>query len=142
VKKNLNPVWDEEFAIEMGKQERTFVKFSVYDYDKLTADDFLGSVQIKIKDYMDGEAHPLTLDLKIVEKGEEKVTGKIKVSIQVQKRKEIERDFWRSMVKAIGVLDKKPKLTREQLALLFEGYFTFSFSEEKKKRTINIIIIF
>ncbi|XP_054722062.1 E3 ubiquitin-protein ligase NEDD4-like [Uloborus diversus] len=46
-KRTLNPVWDEEFVFQASTNHR--LKFEVFDENRLTRDDFLGLVELPLK---------------------------------------------------------------------------------------------
>ena len=48
IKKTLNPCWDQEFRFRVNPSARQCLLFEVYDYNKLTSDDFLGQFRYKL----------------------------------------------------------------------------------------------
>ncbi|WOL12096.1 C2 and GRAM domain-containing protein [Canna indica] len=54
VKKNLNPLWDEEFSFRVGDLSEELV-VSVLDEDKYFTDDFLGQVKVPLSEVLDAE---------------------------------------------------------------------------------------
>ena len=45
-KKTLDPVWEESFDFEITEPKYDMLKFTVYDYDKYTNNDFLGEASL------------------------------------------------------------------------------------------------
>lgn len=54
VKKNLNPVWDEEFSFRVGDLNEELT-VCVLDEDKYFTDDFLGQVKVPLSKVLDAE---------------------------------------------------------------------------------------
>lgn len=54
VKKNLNPVWDEEFIFRVGDLNEELT-LCVLDEDKYFTDDFLGQVKVPLSKVLDAE---------------------------------------------------------------------------------------
>jgi Ca2+-dependent lipid-binding protein len=127
VRRTLSPHWNEEFAFEIGKKEKKYgMTFSVYDYDFLSQDDFLGRHVIpSIGDYIhkgekSEEVHDLWLPLTYVRHGQETSAGSLHIQLEIHRRKDQEKEFWTSVVKTIK--DEKPyDLDILQLKMLLEG---------------------
>ena len=54
VKKNLNPTYDDTFEVDLSPRTSR-LRFLVFDYDRLTADDAMGEVNIDVADVEDAE---------------------------------------------------------------------------------------
>ena len=61
-KSNLNPTWADwshEFLIQCPTQ---IISFQVYDKDRLSADDFLGKLELNVLKLIDNSDKPMRLD--------------------------------------------------------------------------------
>lgn len=51
---SLNPIWDEKLLFRVRQHESNFVtKLAVYDWDKLSSNDFVGSTELKISELIE-----------------------------------------------------------------------------------------
>jgi phosphatidylserine decarboxylase len=56
---SLNPTWDEKLLFRVRQHESNFVtKLAIYDWDKLSANDFVGSSEIKISELIEAAPKP------------------------------------------------------------------------------------
>eukprot|EP00164_Ancoracysta_twista_P003570 GFYU01004766.1.p1 GENE.GFYU01004766.1~~GFYU01004766.1.p1 ORF type:complete len:301 (+),score=45.63 GFYU01004766.1:126-1028(+) len=67
--KTLDPVWDEEYIIEVFDPE-DIIYLKIRDYDRFTSDDNLGICGIRVGDCMDGGVKDWWIHLETVPKGE------------------------------------------------------------------------
>lgn len=67
--KTLNPEWNESFDIMIYDKECQFVDFTLYDYDQLSAGDFLGKTTISMQCLPKLVEEVFELDLMDVKKG-------------------------------------------------------------------------
>ena len=81
VKKNLNPTYDDTFEVDLSPRTSR-LRFLVFDYDRLTADDAMGEVNIDVADVED--AAPKWYDLEAT--GGCKATGSLRVAVDVPRR--------------------------------------------------------
>ncbi|KAG2391946.1 hypothetical protein C9374_013431 [Naegleria lovaniensis] len=88
IKKTLNPVYDERFSFLVDKDiPEMEINFKVMDWDRLTADDFLGSAKISINDskYPVGHVHTEELTLEKTKSGTLTITIHIVRGTQLEK---------------------------------------------------------
>ncbi|EFC42073.1 predicted protein [Naegleria gruberi] len=64
IKKNLNPVWNEEFIIDLENPKLDTLQFTVKDWDRFSKDDPLGKCKIvNFSNFMMGQTNDLWLNL-------------------------------------------------------------------------------
>jgi len=100
--KTRQPVWNETMKYLIRESERTFnIDLEVWDYDKLTQDDFAGTCRLDLAPLLDNiNSAPVTKELHIINhKKHDKVNGVLTISVQVLSREAVEEGFWRSMAK-------------------------------------------
>lgn len=68
-KKTLNPKWNETFDIMVYDKECQFVDFTLYDYDQMSAGDFLGKTTLSMACLPVQTEEEFNLDLMDVKKG-------------------------------------------------------------------------
>ncbi|KAF0973906.1 hypothetical protein FDP41_007293 [Naegleria fowleri] len=81
IKKTLNPVWNETFVFYcIPTSGPLIVNFEVYDWDRLTPNDFIGRAMLSIDSNCTeyNKSYPVTLTLKDTKSGTLKVSYKIK----------------------------------------------------------------
>eukprot|EP00698_Gefionella_okellyi_P005094 TRINITY_DN1467_c0_g1_i1.p1 TRINITY_DN1467_c0_g1~~TRINITY_DN1467_c0_g1_i1.p1 ORF type:complete len:617 (-),score=136.05 TRINITY_DN1467_c0_g1_i1:1302-3110(-) len=98
VKKTLSPVWNQELRLPVQTYSLQWpISFSVYDWDKVGKNDFIGRVDLDPKslDLQDGLVHDVWLELA----GEKKRGGKIHIVVRYFNKATLEQLFWTSMAK-------------------------------------------
>ena len=56
---SLNPTWDEKLLFHVRQHESSFVtKLAIYDWDKLSSNDFVGATELKISELMEAAPKP------------------------------------------------------------------------------------
>jgi hypothetical protein len=76
VKKNLNPVWDQKFVFDVDNPEIENITLRVYDHDRFSSDDFLGSAVVRLAGLVRGRDNAMWLPLQAT------TTGEVYLSIQ------------------------------------------------------------
>ncbi|CAG5103510.1 Oidioi.mRNA.OKI2018_I69.chr1.g803.t1.cds [Oikopleura dioica] len=74
VPNDLNPKWSEKFDFDWHGEE--FLQIECWDFNKLTHDDFLGSVEISIQNLLSKNSSLSDSGLRGFKKGQFKLTGK------------------------------------------------------------------
>lgn len=64
VKKNLNPSWQEAHDLMVEDLATSKITADVFDHDKITADDLLGSAEISLAELKPGETKPMVVPLR------------------------------------------------------------------------------
>lgn len=56
---SLNPVWDEKLLFHVRRHESNFqIKFAIYDWDKMSANDYVGGASINVMDLINAAPKP------------------------------------------------------------------------------------
>ncbi|PLW06798.1 hypothetical protein PCANC_19780 [Puccinia coronata f. sp. avenae] len=63
IRHSMDPVWDETLFFHVQKSEMTFsILFSMYDWDKMSSNDYIGESELLLEDLMNDTEQNLTLD--------------------------------------------------------------------------------
>ena len=52
---DVNPFWDEKFHLRVEDPENDVVKIQLYDNDAISAKDLIGTIELPISNYLEGE---------------------------------------------------------------------------------------
>jgi len=127
VKKTLSPTWNQRLAIIVKPEAAKYgINFSVHDQDRGASADYLGRTALdSIAKYADGKIHDEWFELELVKDGATKKAGQIRVSLQILTKSQVELTFWKHILGDFDA-ERSGDLSKEQLGLLFEGYFFLS----------------
>ncbi|WOK94127.1 C2 and GRAM domain-containing protein [Canna indica] len=135
VKKNLNPVWDEEFSFRVGDLSEDLI-VCVLDEDKYFTDDFLGQVKVPLSKVLDADNLTLgTIWYQLQPKGKKlknKDCGEICLTISLyQKNTEEASEGTRSFCDDFASnSDKSAELTKGRYSLSSNGDTELACSPE------------
>jgi len=120
ITKTLDPVWNQKCGFAVAVEEKGYSIFlSVYDKDRLSANDFIGSAKIDLPTISDGAQHDIWVDLE--GPGEAKAkAGKMHVTAQYYTQQEIQRQFWIRMA-TIYDTDNSSRLSRLEICALIQS---------------------
>ena len=82
----LSPVWNERQRVDLSTSD-ALLHVTVFDWDKIGGDDFLGEALVDLSQYADGLPHHLCLGLDQFDSStsKEQPTGHITVTIQIDR---------------------------------------------------------
>ena len=100
----LNPKWDEYFIFDLNSLNDDILTLICMDYDLLSSDDLIGSVQIPMKSLIFGKINEF--HLKLLDK-ENKNSGEIEILLHVAKMGDIpfEEKLWNQKVLNIRIME-------------------------------------
>eukprot|EP01113_Clastostelium_recurvatum_P032709 TRINITY_DN4235_c0_g1_i1.p1 TRINITY_DN4235_c0_g1~~TRINITY_DN4235_c0_g1_i1.p1 ORF type:complete len:575 (+),score=184.18 TRINITY_DN4235_c0_g1_i1:53-1726(+) len=113
IRSTLSPKWDEIHKQLVKRSEGKWeLTFEVYDWDKMSHNDFIGSVKVGISDLFDHQVHDLWLPVH----KKEKARGEIHLRFRMLRPEEVERKFWEAFaqhfdVNGTGNLDRAEFMT-------------------------------
>ncbi|XP_052794646.1 multiple C2 and transmembrane domain-containing protein 1-like isoform X1 [Mya arenaria] len=97
VHKNLNPRWDERFVVSVEDVFKPIL-VKVYDYDRGTSDDSMGSAELLLENIPPNE--PTDVELRLAEKGKEEYMGVVRLQVTlIPKSHEDREQYFRKTVK-------------------------------------------
>jgi phosphatidylserine decarboxylase len=99
VYKSRAPVWNETVKVTIAHSEKNYtVELKVFDWDKTSSNDFIGSTSFEISQLFGGKTHDWTLPLKNAKK-KDKEYGTIHLRARILDKSDVEFAFWSAFAK-------------------------------------------
>jgi len=131
---NQNPIWNENFKILVTESSKNQpLHFEVYDWDRLTKDEIIGSAEVEISKLPVGK----TFDQRLVLKHKGKERGELHVSIIPKDFQVVEKEFWTSFANHFDY-DNSKTVSLLELHAMLEAIES-SASEDETQQFFNEI---
>ncbi|EFA86680.1 Phosphatidylserine decarboxylase proenzyme 2 precursor [Heterostelium album PN500] len=100
IKKTLSPIWNESYNIIVRQSQVNYsIKFNVWDWDKITANDYIGDVEVDIQHLKNKD------DWYTLTKKEKTNRGQIHIACRMIEKKEVNSAFWTSICRHFSNID-------------------------------------
>ncbi|KAI9295296.1 hypothetical protein K502DRAFT_324429 [Neoconidiobolus thromboides FSU 785] len=138
IRHNLNPVWNERLVFQVTPENQSFsIKFSVYDYDKFSNNDFVGSANIPFNTILAasslsseptetpevtdvtasiGRAFPLPIEL-TSSFLKERFMSQLLIRAQFVPFEQVRRDFWVALTKTYDA-DENGNMNKTEISTM------------------------